>query len=477
MDSADKKRADYDGAIAFLFGLQKYGIKLGLDNTLRLLSLLDNPQGSFKSIHIAGTNGKGSTSAMIASILKAAGLRVGLFTSPHLVSFTERIRVNDIEITEAEVVELTKEIRGIIVGSRKSEVGSQGPDSKLETLPTGRQARNSKLNPTFFEFVTAMAFLHFRRRGIEWAVIETGLGGRLDATNILAPEVCAITNISYDHAEFLGETLREIAAEKAGIIKEGVPVASSTQEPEAMRVIYAKAEEKRSRLFVYGKDFVSRPRNIDMHGITFDYEGRESLDDLRAPLCGIHQVENASLAIKTLELIMEKEPITYAPVREGLAHARWPGRLELMKNAGDGCDILIDGAHNPAAAKALAESLREYFAPFYDRIILILGMMADKDTGGIMRPLLPLASEITFCAPDYARAASPEKLAADARTLGFESAIMSSVGKALDLAINRAAAGSVSGGRALIVITGSFYTIGEAKAHLGHEGILARLRE
>ncbi|MBI5188953.1 MAG: bifunctional folylpolyglutamate synthase/dihydrofolate synthase, partial [Nitrospirae bacterium] len=206
----------YSETVNYLYNLQRHGIKFGLDNIIRLMSVLDNPHESFLSVHVAGTNGKGSTSAMIASILQAAGLRVGLFTSPHLVSFTERIRINDEEITEDEVISLTDEIR------EKS--------SRLK-------AQSSDFSPTFFEVVTAMAFMYFKRRKIEIAVVEVGMGGRLDATNIIIPEVSVITSISYDHKEFLGNTLKEIANEKAGIIKDGIPVVISYQEPEAMEVI------------------------------------------------------------------------------------------------------------------------------------------------------------------------------------------------------------------------------------------------
>ncbi len=436
----------YGDTIDYLYGLQKYGIKLGLENTLRLLSLLGNPQDAFKSVHIAGTNGKGSTSAMVASVLKAAGSKVGLFTSPHLVSFTERIKVDDMEIGEKEVVELTKEIREIIESHQPSAMSD---DAFL---------------PTFFEFVTAMGFLYFERKGVEWAVVETGLGGRLDATNTLAPEATVITNISHDHREFLGGTLREIAGEKAGIIKRGIPVVSSSQEFEALEVIIEKAAEKETRLFVYGKDFVSRRGNIDMRGITFDYEGKERLDGVHVPLSGAHQIENASVAIKTIELIKERASIPSHCIKEGLAHTQWKGRLELIKNESGTCDFLIDGAHNPSASKALADSLKRYFIPFYENTIVILGVMSDKDTEGTMRPLLSLASEMIFTAPDYERAASPESLVEKAGALGFRSKVGKTVRISIDMAVRAA---SESSGRTLIVISGSFYTIGEAKKVLG----------
>lgn len=456
---------EYNDAVAFLYALQKYGIKLGLDNPRRLLSLLGDPQDSFRSIHVAGTNGKGSTSAMIASVLKSAGCKVGLFTSPHLVSFTERIKVSDVEISEQEVVELTNEIREIVRAG--SEAGSRKPEAETAAGP-------EPFLPTFFEFVTAMGLLYFKRRGVEWAVVETGMGGRLDATNVLMPKVTVITNISYDHREFLGQTMKEIAGEKAGIIKSGIPVVSSSQEHEAAKVIEEKTSGGKAPLFVHGRDFFSRVKNSDMNGITFDYEGGKRLKGLYVPLCGMHQLENASVAVKTIELITEEEGISDQSIREGLAQTIWRGRLELIKDAGYNYDILIDGAHNPSASKALAEALKRYFLPSYGKVILILGIMADKDIDGIMKPLLPVASETIFTAPGYERAASPEKLADYASVMGFSSEVTHSLKEALDRAGASAEGSSL---RTLTVITGSFYTIGEAKICLGREGVLARLRE
>jgi dihydrofolate synthase/folylpolyglutamate synthase len=453
MNSAGTQKESYNDAIAYLYGLQKFGIKLGLDNTRRLMSLLGGPQ-NFRSVHVAGTNGKGSVSAMIASVLETAGYKVGLFTSPHLVSFTERIRINNVEISEHEVVELTNEVREIVEEDKER----YQPD----------------FSPTFFEFVTATGFLYFKRKGVEWAVVETGMGGRLDATNVLTPEVSVITGIGYDHKEFLGRTLKEIAGEKAGIIKEGVPVVSSSQEPDVMKVITEKAAEKKTPLFVYGEDFSSRVKDSDMRGITFDYEGGERLRDIKVPLCGMHQMENASVAIKAAELIMKKETVAYEHVREGLSGIKWPGRMELIKDSGHGCDILIDGAHNPSASEALARSLKEYFLPSYETVILVIGIMGDKDMTGIMRPLLPVASEIIFTAPDYERAASPERLQEYASAMGFGSKVTHSVKEALEL-VETTARGSSR--KTVAVITGSFYTIGEAKLLLGDKGILTRLRE
>jgi dihydrofolate synthase / folylpolyglutamate synthase len=443
----------YNDTIAFLYALQKHGIKLGLENTTRLMSFLGNPHEKFRSVHIAGTNGKGSTSAMIASMLQAAHFRVGLFTSPHLVSFTERIRVNGIEIEESDVVAYTDRIRGVV-------------------------SDHFSHSPTFFEYVTAMAFLYFEREGVELAVVETGMGGRLDATTVITPSLSVITRIGYDHQEFLGHTLREIAMEKAGIIKEGIPVVSSAQAMDAMEVIEERASEMHSRLYVYGKEFRASPVRSDLYGNTFDYEGERILSCLFVPLCGMHQIENASLAVKAFELLMG-EDAPHEVITKGLFSTAWPGRLELRQISQD-CDLLIDGAHNPPASIALSEALEVYYKPFYRRIILILGIMADKDIEGIMKPLLSLATEVILTAPDYQRAAAPETLLRYASSLGFKDARTAErVSRALEIAKDLCLA-SPAGDlpqKSLIVVTGSFYTIGEAGMALGQKGVLPRLRE
>ncbi|MEW6675038.1 MAG: folylpolyglutamate synthase/dihydrofolate synthase family protein [Nitrospirota bacterium] len=445
----------YSETVNYLYNLQKHGIKFGLDNIIRLMSVLDNPHKSFLSVHVTGTNGKGSTSAIIASILKTAGLRVGLFTSPHLVSFTERVRINDEEITEDEVVGLTEEIR----------------EKSLKL-----KARSSDFSPTFFEVVTAMAFMYFKRGKIDIAIIEVGMGGRLDATNIIIPEVSVITSISYDHKEFLGNTLKEIANEKAGIIKDGIPVVISSQYPDVLKLIEVKAEGKNTKVYLYGRDFSSVLRREDLSGIHFDYWSKDSftIHDLHLPLIGEHQMQNASVAIKTVELINTRYSllVTSHFIREGLENVRWPGRLEIIK---EDPPILIDGAHNPAAAEVLSKALKKNFLRKYKRIILVLGIMGDKDIRGIMDPLLPLASEVILTSPAYSRSASPYKLVDIAASLGFSDVRTApTVMDAIEMAKNSSL---ITHHSSLIVVTGSFYTIGEAKEAIGQKGVLARLRE
>jgi dihydrofolate synthase/folylpolyglutamate synthase len=433
----------YKGTIEYLYGLQKYGMKFGLDNISKLLSAAGNPHESFRAVHVAGTNGKGSTSSMTESILRTGGVRTGLFTSPHLVSFTERIRIDGEEIAEGDVIALAEEVRGI----------AEGMDD---------------FSPTFFEVVTAMAFLHFRRMKVDWAVVETGLGGRLDATNVVRPEVSVITSIGLDHREFLGGTLREIAGEKAGIIKEKVPVVSSAQPPEAADVLARRAGVTGSAFFLYPVDFSSETVSETPGSVCFDYHGSTDYRRLDLPLAGGYQAVNASVAVKTIEVISEKHTGLRCNVREGLARVRWPGRLELIRKDPP---VLIDGAHNPEAARSLSLYLEKLRAGRYRRIVLIAGIMGDKDIEGILAHLLPHASETIFTAPSYGRAAPAGVLASYASSLGYSSRETRTVAEAMALAEDLYLPGDI------IVVTGSFYTIGEAREILGQRGVLSRLRE
>ncbi|MEJ2695336.1 MAG: bifunctional folylpolyglutamate synthase/dihydrofolate synthase [Candidatus Sulfobium sp.] len=433
----------YKRSIEYLYGLQKYGMKFGLDNITRLLYALGNPHHSFRSVHVAGTNGKGSTAAMTESIIRTSGGRTGLFTSPHLVSFTERIRIDGREISQEEVSGLAEEVKGAV-------------------------ERIGDFSPTFFEVVTAMAFLCFRRNNVGWAVVEVGLGGRLDATNVILPEVTVITAIALDHREFLGDTVREVAAEKAGVIKPGVPVVSAPQGPEAIEVIESRSSEKGSLLFRCGRDFSSSQVREDAEGLSFSYRGEREYDGLRLPLAGEHQAINAALAVKTTEILTGKYPGMRCNIRKGLGMVRWPGRIEIVRK---NPTILIDGAHNPDAASALSVHLGRMTSGGRRRIIMVVGIMGDKDIDGILRPLLPLASTLIFTSPSYSRAASVEVLSARAASLGHPCVASTGVADALRKAEALYLPGDI------IVVTGSFYTIGEAKEILSGRGVLSRLRE
>lgn len=369
----------YSAAIEYLYGLQKHGIKLGLETMRALLGRIGHPERRFRTLHIGGTNGKGSTAAMAAAILQASGLRVGLYTSPHLVEFRERIRVNGEMIPEESVADLTGQLRGA------------APD---------------ELPPTFFEVTTAMALLHFAAARVHVAVLEVGLGGRFDATNVVEPMACAITTIALDHQEYLGRTQEAIAFEKAGIIKPSVPVVIGRMGREAGGVISRLAQERQAPLRRLGCEFFvegDSPERFTYHGVTRTFEA------LKCGLAGRHQLDNAGCALALLEAAGEvAAPIDDTAVREGLQSVMWEGRLELIE---DYPKVLLDGAHNPAAAASLAGYLQEYLVRSPDsRIILVWGMMRDKDHRGFIEPLLPLVSEIVLTQAGLARSATVQEL-------------------------------------------------------------------
>jgi len=412
---------NYDSTIDYLYGLQRHGIKLGLKNITEMLKRLEDPQNSFRSAHIAGTNGKGSTACALASMLGASGVRIGLFTSPHLVSFTERLKVGGAEIAESDVIRLAARVREL----------------------------SEDLNPTFFEVVTAMGFEYFKEQGVAWAVVETGMGGRLDATNSLTPEVTIITSVSLDHAEFLGDTLAEVAGEKAGIIKPSTPLVLAPQEPAAISVLTRTASERNAPVHLAGKDFTYKVSSGGTNGLRFDYESDTlTIKDIDIPLAGEYQALNASLAIRAMEIISEK--VNEQAVREGLGASRPQGRFELVHAEPA---VYLDGAHNPAAARALADVL----AKSGMKPLMVIGAMADKQIDGILAPLLPLAGGAIFTAPAYGRAAKPDALIEQARALGFSGTTSPSVAEALREAMRR-------GGP--VLVTGSFFTIGEAREAL-----------
>lgn len=422
----------YRETLSYLFGLQKFGIKLGLSNINRLLELCGNPQFKLKAVHVAGTNGKGSTAATIAAIMREAGYNVGLYTSPHLIDFAERIRINGHEIEEPEVVRLTEGIRSKIRDSEFRE--------ELELV-------------TFFEFTTVMAILYFAERGVDLAVMETGMGGRLDATNVIKPLVSVITNISIEHKDFLGDTLESIAFEKAGIIKEGIPVVTGVEQPSAFQVIEKACNEKGAPIYRLGRDFSFQRKGNS----AFSYRGiRESFDDLTLNLRGGHQFANASLAIAAAE-ILGQNWFTIPPKATiaGLGKVSWPGRLETVSQ---NPRIILDGAHNPAGAVVLANAVDKELE--YDKLYLILGIMADKDMEGIISPLAPLAHEVILSRPKYERASKASDLLPLARKYSKNCTSFEDLREAIDYARKRA------GDKDLILISGSLFTVGEARGIL-----------
>jgi dihydrofolate synthase / folylpolyglutamate synthase len=426
----------YQETIDYLYALQKHGIKLALSNSLALMELMGDPHRKFRSVHVAGTNGKGSTSSFIASMLQAAGYRVGLYTSPHLVSFTERIRINTALITEAKVVELAGRVRD----AARKEGGSGETDA---------------FSPTFFEVATAMAFTYFAEEGVDIAVVEVGMGGRLDSTNVITPLVSVITNIDLEHTEFLGTTLTQIAGEKAGIIKQGVPVVTGAMQQEVITVVEQEAAARKTEVFRLSKDFMPASV-ISQNAQVFDYQGiNGSYEKVRINMLGRYQVDNACLALATIECLSNAGIIVdEAAVRRGLEQADWEGRLELMA-----CkpDIYLDGAHNPASAQKLAATVREMKSA-YRRTILIIGILQDKDFQGIITALVPLADDVVVTKPQYSRAMDVRALASEIRKLHGSVETAETVGEAI------AIVGGTASPDDLVLITGSLYVVGDARA-------------
>lgn len=428
----------FEETVQYLFALQKHGIKLALANSVRLMQLMGDPHRKFRSVHIAGTNGKGSTAAFVASVLQAAGYRVGLYTSPHLVNFTERIRVNGICIPEHRVVELAHRVR---------EAYQQEPPASEGAL----------FSPTFFEVTTTLAFTYFAEEGVDIAVVEAGMGGRLDSTNVIMPLVSVITNIDIEHTEFLGNSLAQIAAEKTGIIKPGVPVATGVVQPEALAVIERTAAEKGAPLYRLSRDFGAEQYPVQ-HGQAFHYRGIDGFrGDLRIAMLGRHQVDNACLAAAAVECLRTAGVAIPGPALErGLAEALWEGRLELMARKPD---LYLDGAHNPASAQKLAAAVRDLM-PAYKRLVLVIGVLGDKDYRSMLAELLPLAAHVVVTKPQYARAMEVSALAAEVRALHGSVENAATVAEAIALA--RASASPDD----LILITGSLYVVGDARAFL-----------
>jgi dihydrofolate synthase / folylpolyglutamate synthase len=400
---APRPSSNYREALAWLYGTQRFGIKLGLENIQRLLRELDVPAKGQRVIHVAGTNGKGSVCAMIDAVCRAQGYRTGLFTSPHLVTYRERIRVDGEMIAEEKVADGLTTIRRL--------VGDWEP------------------HPTFFEITTALALMHFKEFQCRLIVLETGLGGRLDATNAVEPVISVITPIGYDHEKWLGNSLEEIAGEKAGVIKAGIPVVSAAQESAAKKVIRARAAECEAPI-----EFV-----------------RDAYSKTPLALAGAHQKENASLALAALR--QAGITVTDREIARGLAEVEWPARFQRWDER-----IVIDGAHNPAGARILAQTWRENFGE--RRATLILAVLLDKDVPGICQALAPISDSVILPRIRSERALPPEELARVFSSIApsLPHSITPSIGEALD----RARQGSNP-----ILLTGSLHFAGEALAVLG----------
>ncbi|HHV71603.1 MAG TPA: bifunctional folylpolyglutamate synthase/dihydrofolate synthase [Clostridia bacterium] len=421
-------------ALAKLEKIASPGSVLGLQRMEVLLNILNNPQDGLKVIHVAGTNGKGSTCATISSILHCAGYNVGMYTSPHLIEFNERIKINNQNISDGELEHFSQQL--------------------LEKLKDWSKYSKEEF-PTQFELYTALALNYFASRNLDFVVLEVGLGGRLDATNLVNSLISVITPVSYDHQDRLGKSLAEIAREKAGIIKNKGTVVVAPQEREAEEVIAAVAADLGARVYWVGKDTNYRAVRISSQENVFNYSGlRFELTDLVFNLKGKHQLVNAAVALTVVEVLnCLGYNFTEEAVRKGLEETEWPGRLEVVK---DKPLLIIDGAHNPHAARVLAEELANNFS--YRYLILIIGILEDKDMEGILEQLVPIADLIIITKPESERAASPQAVYDLALNLAKgELIIKDDIQEAVDFALSRADKDD------LICVAGSLYLIGKVK--------------
>lgn len=415
----------YASSVRVLYSLGnelKVGGKWDLNRMRVLVAALGNPEAGRRFIHVAGTNGKGSTCAMLASILSAAGLRTGLYTSPHLQKLTERIRIDGTDISEGEFSAAFDRVH-----------------EAAERLEAGGSIDGY---PSYFEIVTAMAFVVFRDQ-TEISVIEVGLGGRLDATNVISPELTVITPISFDHEAFLGNTLESIASEKAGILKRGVPLVLAQQTEEAERVVTRAAAELTVPVHDT-RDVALSHIHLTSYGCEFEADGLP----VRHSLPGQHQVENATAALVAAKLLS----VDNGAIQKGLSGARWPGRLEFVSHTPD---FILDGAHNPAGARALAQYIRTFCAG--RPVWIVYGTMRDKAIDEVTAELFPLADRLILTAPDFPRALRPEAIAAV--TEHPNRVIAMNLSEAIR--IGRAAPPD-----AAVFFTGSLFLVGEARGKL-----------
>lgn len=427
----------YNECLQHMFGLGRFGIILGLDTIRGILKNLGNPQDQFKSIHIAGTNGKGSIASYIGSILGHAGKSTGVYTSPHLIRFNERFAINNAHASDDDIVEAFLAVTKADTGERKA---------------------------TFFELATAMAFYLFARDGVEWGVIETGMGGRLDATNVLNPQACVISNISLEHTQYLGNTLEDITIEKGGIIKPGIPVVTGVNEALCLRTLEKIAKRESAPLYRYRRHFIARSYPGEP---LFDYDGiHMKWPGMKTSLQGKHQIDNAALALAACELVSsevtgnpDSPHIGEEQVRQGLLETWWPGRLEHIMESPL---VVLDGAHNLHAAENLANHLKKEIGS--RSLTLVLGILDDKPYEAMLKHLAPLAARIIFTRATINRSLPPEILKTTAAPLtDADLKIVEAVPEAIRTALENASESDV------ICVAGSLYVVGEAREWLQNQ--------
>jgi dihydrofolate synthase/folylpolyglutamate synthase len=431
----------YNEALAWITKLMPlHGMKPGLERIEALLDRLGNPQRRLKFIHVSGTNGKGSTCAYIASVLQGAGFEAGLFTSPFLEKYTNRIQVNGIDIPEDTVLQLANRIK-----------------------PAADEIEAAHGAVSMFEISTALAILYFATESYpDFVVWETGMGGRLDCTNIVVPLVSVITNVGLDHTDILGETIQAIAAEKAGIIKAGVPVVTTAQDPVALEVIRGTAQAKKCTLYELGHQFRYETREVQEGRQSFDFEGPfRQLPGVAITMDGIHQQTNAALALMTLEVLRQYYALVVddEDLYASMERTAWKGRLEMVSRSPR---ILLDGAHNPDGARTLAETLKTVYS--YRNLVFVLGMLRNKNHMEYLRHILPIVNTFIVTEPDFFKKMPAEELASAARlwSEAEEERLVPIVEPDWKMALGRAR--QAAGPDDLIVVSGSLYFLSDARS-------------
>lgn len=424
----------YEAALDYIASFGRFGSRPGLERMHWMLERMDCPL-SQGFIHIGGTNGKGSTTAFVHNILQAAGYRVGMYTSPYIENFTDRIRAGGQDIDAPRLAAIVERLQPLLEEVNASDLGPI----------------------TQFEVTTLVALAYYQELDLDFVVWEVGLGGRLDATNVVTPLVSVITNIAHDHTEVLGETLPEIAAEKAGIIKRQVPVVTAVQEEAALAVIEKTARAMAAPLWRIGRDFRYRRRHFSLQEQSFDYQDHEfAASHLRLGLLGEHQCKNAATALAIISLLRKAGyEIDGQACRWGLETTLWPGRLEILSRKPL---VLVDGAHNTHGTRALGQAIKEYFPAA--SVVMILGILQDKKRDEMLAHLLPLASRVIFTAPDYGRAIDPKILLAEAAAYSLPATSAATVPAAIDLALQ------AMGEKEILLIAGSLYTVAEARDYM-----------
>jgi dihydrofolate synthase/folylpolyglutamate synthase len=397
----------------------------------KLLQPLGNPHLGTRTVHIAGTKGKGSTAAMISQTLIAAGYRTGLFTSPHLHTLRERIRINGAMISEANFAALVTELKPIV-----EAVNKQAAFGELTT----------------FEILTAVVFTYFKKNRVDFQVLEVGLGGRLDATNVVKPDICVITSLSLDHTDILGNSVAKIAAEKAGIIKPGCIVVNGPQVDDAARVIKQVCRQQRAKLIQVGQDVTWHKTSGDLYGQTLTVSTKSGHYDLTIPLLGDYQLENAAAALAVIEaLVYLGTDISFQNIEKGFSQVSWPGRLQILNRKPT---VVVDGAHNAYSMSKLVTAIKEYFD--YKMCFVIFGTSCDKDISGMAQELQPLSHHIIITSSSHPRAAPIQLLAEKFNTLGVKAMVVGNVTEALSKAL------ALAKKTDLILITGSLFVVAEA---------------